>query len=123
MAVFRDIEKIPCVLYFRLFMKHRQIVLLLMNAKEHPMFFFRSCRYSVPRSYAYSVVKYKITAGKIHIYDEDLRFLCTHLLSERRGSFNQLRNTVKVIQETGLRSWNGFVINGTVMISSISSTV
>lgn len=29
----------------------------------------------------------------------------------------------KVIQETGLRSWNGFVINGTVMISSISSTV
>lgn len=60
------------------------------ECKGTPYVLFRSCRYSVPRSYAYSVVKYKITAGKIHIYDEDLRFLCTHLLSERRGSFNQL---------------------------------
>jgi hypothetical protein len=35
-------------------------------------------------------VKYKVTTGKIHIYDENLTFICTHLLSERKGSFNQL---------------------------------
>ena len=44
----------------------------------------------VPREYAYSRLKYKITVGKIHIYDEDLKFICTHLLSERKNSYNLL---------------------------------
>ena len=51
---------------------------------------YKACRYSVPREVAYATVKYKVTAGKIHIYDEKLNFICTHLLSERKGSFNQL---------------------------------
>ena len=55
-----------------------------------PYVVYKSCRYSVPREYAYSIVKYKITTGKIHIYDENLSYICTHLLSERKGSFNQL---------------------------------
>lgn len=55
-----------------------------------PYVLYQSCRYSVPREYAYSVVKYKVTTGKIHIYDENLKLICTHLLSERKGSYNQL---------------------------------
>jgi len=55
-----------------------------------PYVLYKSCRYSVPREYAYSVLKYKTTTGKIHIYDENLNFICTHLLSERKGSYNQL---------------------------------
>lgn len=55
-----------------------------------PYVLYKACHYSVPREYAYSIVKYKVTAGKIHIYDKDFHFLCTHLLSERKGSFNQL---------------------------------
>ena len=55
-----------------------------------PYVLYKSCRYSVPREYAYSTVKYKVTTGKIHIYDESLNFICTHLLSERKGSYNQL---------------------------------
>lgn len=35
-------------------------------------------------------MKYKVTAGKIHIYDQNLNYICTHLLSERKGSYNQL---------------------------------
>lgn len=60
---------------------------------------YRSCHYSVPRKYAYCIVKYKITTGKIHIYDEDLTFICTHLLSERKGSYNCLPEHRK--QESG----------------------
>ena len=60
------------------------------ECKGMPYVLYRSCRYSVPREYAYSCLKYKITAGKIHIYDEELKYICTHLLSERKGSFNQL---------------------------------
>jgi hypothetical protein len=60
------------------------------ECKGSPYVLYRSCRYSVPRDYAYSFLKYKVTAGKIHIYDENLKHLCTHLLSERKGSFNQL---------------------------------
>lgn len=55
-----------------------------------PYVLYKSCRYTVPREYAYSTVKYKVTTGKINIYDEDLNFICTHLLSERKGSYNQL---------------------------------
>lgn len=64
-----------------------------------PYVLYHSCRYSVPREYAYSKLKYKVVSGKIHIYDEDLNFICTHLLSERRGSFNQLDEHRK--QESG----------------------
>lgn len=60
------------------------------ECKGMPYVLYRSCRYSVPREYAYSLLKYKITVGKIHIYDENLNFICTHLLSERKGSYNQL---------------------------------
>jgi hypothetical protein len=55
-----------------------------------PYVLYRSCRYSVPREFAYSKVRYKVTTGRIHIYDNDLNFICTHLLSERKGSYNQL---------------------------------
>ena len=58
--------------------------------KSTPYVLYRSCYYSVPKVYAYSTVKYKVTSGKIHIYDKDLNYICTHLLSERKGSYNQL---------------------------------
>lgn len=60
------------------------------ECKGMPYVLYKSCRYSVPREFAYSRLKYKVTSGKIHIYDENLNFLCTHLLSERKGSYNQL---------------------------------
>ena len=55
-----------------------------------PYVLYKSCKYSVPRSYAFQTVKYKVVGGRIHIYDKDLRFICTHDLSERKGSVNQL---------------------------------
>ena len=55
-----------------------------------PYVLYKSCRYSVPREYAYCTVKYKVTTGKINIYDENLNYICSHLLSERKGSYNQL---------------------------------
>ena len=55
-----------------------------------PYVLYKSCRYSVPREFAYSLVKYKVTTGRINIYDENLNFICSHLLSERKGSYNQL---------------------------------
>ncbi len=60
------------------------------ECKGMPYVLYKSCRYSVPREFAYSRLKYKVTSGKIHIYDENLNHLCTHLLSERKGSYNQL---------------------------------
>lgn len=51
---------------------------------------YRSCRYSVPESCAFSTVMFKVVGGKIHIYDRDLNFICTHNVSERKGSYNQL---------------------------------
>ena len=60
------------------------------ECKGTPYVLYKSSYYSVPREYAYSRLKYKITVGKIHIYDEGLKFICTHLLSERRNSYNLL---------------------------------
>ena len=38
----------------------------------------------------FSISYYRERSRKIHIYDENLKFICTHLLSERKGSYNQL---------------------------------
>jgi hypothetical protein len=51
---------------------------------------YRSCKYSVPQKCAFSTVKFKVVSGKIYVYDKDLNFLCTHNISERKGSFNRL---------------------------------
>jgi hypothetical protein len=64
-----------------------------------PYVLYKSCRYSVPRSYAFQTVQYKVVGGKIHIYDNQLNFICTHNLSERKGSTNQLPEHRK--QEAG----------------------
>ena len=78
-----------------------------------PYVLYKSCRYSVPRKYAYSTLKYKITTGKINIYDENLNFICAHLLSEQKGSYNQLPEHRKGesvnwidIMERLRRQWN-----------------
>ncbi len=55
-----------------------------------PYVLYKSCKYSVPSSYAYQTVQYKVVGGKIHIYDKDGSFICSHNLSERKGSTNQL---------------------------------
>ena len=35
-------------------------------------------------------VRFKVVSGKIHIYDDQLNYICSHNLSERKGSVNQL---------------------------------
>lgn len=55
-----------------------------------PFILYKSSRYSVPKEYAYSTVKYRVVGVKIHIYDKDRNFICSHYLNERKGSFNQL---------------------------------
>lgn len=51
---------------------------------------YKACKYSVPEKYAFRTVNYKIVSGKIHIYDENYHFICSHYLSERKGSINKL---------------------------------
>jgi hypothetical protein len=64
-----------------------------------PYVLYKSCRYSVTRSYAFQTVQYKVVGWKIHIYDNQLNFICTHHLSGRKGSTNQLTEHRK--QEAG----------------------
>ena len=35
-------------------------------------------------------IRFKVVSGKIHIYDDQLNYICSHNLSERKGSVNQL---------------------------------
>ena len=55
-----------------------------------PYVLHKSSKYSLPREYAYKTILYKIAAGKIHIYDECQKYICSHDLSERKGSINKL---------------------------------
>ena len=89
-SVFRDIEKSSLKPMLPSVYETSPNSFISCELRGTPYVLYKSCRYSVPRDYAYSVVKYKITTGKINIYDENLNFLCTHLLSERKGSYNQL---------------------------------
>ena len=58
--------------------------------KGTPYVLYKSCRYSVPQNYAYSLLKYKVVSGKIYIYDQKLNPICSHDISERKGSYNKL---------------------------------
>jgi len=55
-----------------------------------PYILYKACRYSVPRDCCFKTVRYKVAGGKIHIYDNGLKYLCSHPLSERKGSYSQL---------------------------------
>lgn len=90
LQVFRDVEKAALKPLLPSVYETSPNSFVSYECKGMPYVLYRSCRYSVPRDYAYARVKYKITVGKIHVYDENLNFICTHLLSERKGSYNQL---------------------------------
>ena len=90
LSVFRDIEQKALKPMLPSVYENSPNSFTSFELQGMPYVLYRSCRYSVPREYAYRTVKYKITTGKINIYDEDLKFICTHLLSERKGSYNQL---------------------------------
>ena len=89
-AVFRDIEQKTLKPLLPSVYESSPNSFTTVNLQGTPYVLYKACRYSVPREYAYSTLKYKTTTGKIHIYDENLNFICTHLLSERKGSYNQL---------------------------------
>lgn len=89
-VVFRDIEQKALKPLLPSVYETSPNTFVTVQLQGMPYVLYKACRYSVPRECAYATVKYKVTAGKIHIYDEKLNFICTHLLSERKGSFNQL---------------------------------
>jgi len=112
-AVFRDIEKETL----------RPMVPSVYEASPNsftsygiaaiPYILYKSCRYSVPDKYAFQMVNYKIVSGKIHIYDENYNFICSHYLSERKGSINKLEEHKKQeptdwidIMERMRKRWN-----------------
>ena len=55
-----------------------------------PYIQYKACKYSVPRSYCFQCVCYKVASEKIHIYDNKRKYICSHVLSGHKGSFNQL---------------------------------
>ena len=50
-----------------------------------PYIQYRSNKYSVPRSHAFSNLHYKAVGSTLYIYDENYRLLCQHMISECRG--------------------------------------
>ena len=62
---------------------------LAKTIKSMPYLTYKASKYSVPQSCA-CTVKYLVSGGKIHIFDENKKIICSHSLSEIRGSFNQL---------------------------------
>ena len=88
--VFKDIEQkalrplIPSV-YENLPSSYERV-----SVGSQPYIQYKACKYSVPRCYCYKTVCYKAAGEKIHIYDEKRKYICSHVLSDRKGSFNQL---------------------------------
>ena len=57
----------------------------------YPFIKYRSNKYSVPQDCCFHSVFYKVVGNRMHIYDESRRFICTHTLSECRGTTVQLK--------------------------------
>ena len=50
-----------------------------------PYIQYRTCKYSVPRDLCFQSVYYKVAGGKLHIYDENRRYIYSHAVSECKG--------------------------------------
>ena len=50
-----------------------------------PYIQYRTNKYSVPRSCAYSTLLYKAAGGYLYVYDENRRFICKHVISDLKG--------------------------------------
>ena len=80
----------PCGLFFHPVYETSPNTFRTYEIAALPYVLYKSCRYSVPRDYAFKTVRFKVVSGKIHIYDDQLNYICSHNLSERKGSVNQL---------------------------------
>lgn len=89
-AVFRDIEKQALKPMVPSVYETSPNSFLSYDIAAIPYVLYKSCKYSVPEEYAFRTVNFKVVGEKIHIYDENRRFICCHYLSERKGSVNKL---------------------------------
>jgi len=55
-----------------------------------PYIQYSACKYSVPRGCCFKKVFYKAAGEKLHIYDDRRKYICSHMLSSQKGSYNQL---------------------------------
>ena len=55
-----------------------------------PYLLYRAVKYSVPWAMCYTIAHYRVIGDKLHIYDSDRRFVCTHTVCEVKGSFMRL---------------------------------
>jgi hypothetical protein len=54
--------------------------------ESSPFMQFRSCHYSLPRACCFSEIRYKAIGNKLYIYDADLKHICTHTITECKGT-------------------------------------
>ena len=57
---------------------------------SQPYLQYRASKYSVPWEMCYASAYYRAIGDKLHIYDEDRRFVCTHQITPVKGSFVRL---------------------------------
>jgi len=51
---------------------------------------YKSSKYSVPRRFCFKTIHYKAIGDKLHIYDSDLKYECSHNISPCKGTINRL---------------------------------
>ena len=78
-----------------------------------PYIQYKSCKYSVPRDMCFQTAYYKAAGGRLHIYDESRKYICSHAISECKGSTIQLEEHKKkpstewmVVAERMRKRWN-----------------
>ena len=70
-------------------MNHPRIRSVLMKSRHCLMFCINHADIRPPWL-CFKTVWFKVASGKIHIYDDQLNYICSHNLNERKGSINQL---------------------------------
>lgn len=90
MEIYRDIEKEALRPLVPSFYEHSPSSYTQVEIGGHPFIQYRSSKYSIPRDCCFHTVYYKVVGEKLHIYDENHKYLCSHSLSACRGRVIQL---------------------------------
>ena len=93
--VFNTIEKAHLKPLVQSFYENSPSSFIPVEVHSMPYIQYKSSKYSIPREYCFKTVQYKAVSDKLHIYDADRRYICTHNISACRGTTNQLKEHKK----------------------------
>lgn len=88
--VFERVEKVSLRPLLPSVFEASPLFLISTPINSQPYVQYKSVKYSVSHEMCYAQAAYRVIGDKLHIYDDKRRYVCTHVITDVKGSFQRL---------------------------------